>query len=144
MRIRRRLSSEAAIPVVAMADVTFLLIAFFLLTSTFAKDTGLNIDLPSAETAKSLPKKEVTIWVERDGYVHLGKQKLPGDPRVVELALRKALAESSTKSVTIRGDQGVTYGRIMTIMDIAQKNGAAITLAARFGGSPNPPLPPAP
>ena len=132
MKIRSRLSTESAIPMAAMADIAFLLIVFFMLTSTFAKDTGLDISLPKAQTSQSLPKRDISIWITRSGEVHIGKTIVPADRRQIIAALREALSDASVKSVTIRGDEGVTYGSVVRVMDIAKQNGATITLAAVY------------
>jgi len=132
MKLRTRLKTDNTIPVAAMADIAFLLIVFFLLTSTFAKDTGLDISLPKAETSQDLPKRDVTIWITGSGEVHIGGTVVPPDRRQIVAALREALKDKSIQSVTIRGDEGVDYGDVVRVMDIAKQNGAAITLAAVY------------
>lgn len=132
MRFKTRLQTESTIPVAAMADIAFLLIIFFLLTSTFAKDTGLDINLPRAATSQDLPKRDVTIWITRTGEVHIGGMVVPADRRQIVAALREALKDESVQSVTIRGDEGVNYGDVVRVMDIAKENGATITLAAVY------------
>jgi len=132
MKIRSRLSTENTIPMAAMADIAFLLIVFFMLTSTFAKDTGLDISLPKAQTSQSLPKRDISIWITRSGEVHIGKTIVPADRLQIIAALREALSDTSVKSVTIRGDEGVSYGSVVRVMDIAKQNGATITLAAVY------------
>jgi len=113
-----------------MADVAFLLIIFFMLTSTFARDTGLDITLPKALTSESLPKREVTIWVNRFGQIKVNDNWI--DPQHLVVVLRQELAESATSAVTIRGDEQVPYGTIVTVMDTAKLFGADITLAAEI------------
>jgi biopolymer transport protein ExbD len=132
MKIRSRLTTENTIPMAAMADIAFLLIVFFMLTSTFAKDTGLDISLPRAQTSQSLPRRDITIWITGSGAVHIGKTVVPPDRRQIVAALREALSDTSVKSVTIRGDEGVSYGEVVRVMDIAKQNGATITLAAVY------------
>jgi len=132
MRFRTRLTTDNTIPVAAMADIAFLLIVFFLLTSTFAKDTGLDISLPKAATSQDLPKRDVTIWITAGGEVHIGSVIVPPDRDRIIAALQKALQDESVQSVTIRGDEGVDYGDVVRVMDIAKQNGAAITLAAVY------------
>ena len=132
MKLRSRLTTESTIPMAAMADIAFLLIVFFMLTSTFAKDTGLDISLPQAQTSQELPKRDVTVWITRSGEVHIDDTVVPADPRQIVAALREALRDASVRSVTIRGDQGVPYGDVVRVMDVAKQNGATITLAAVF------------
>ncbi len=130
MRLRRRLPPLNPLPMATMADVAFLLIIFFMLTSTFAKDTGLDITLPTALTSEKLEKREVTIWVNREGQVRLNETWIAAAD--LREALRTEFAKADVKGVTIRGDEGVPYGTIVTVMDVAKMLGADITLAAEM------------
>ncbi|HUS80801.1 MAG TPA: biopolymer transporter ExbD, partial [Armatimonadota bacterium] len=115
MRLRSRLQPMTPLPMATMADVAFLLIIFFMLTSTFARDTGLDIALPKAMTSESLPKREVTIWVNQQGQVRINENWIR--PEDLMAALQAELAKGSVKGVTIRGDERVPYGTIVTVMD---------------------------
>jgi len=128
MRRRSRLPQLSPLPMATMADVAFLLIIFFMLTSTFARDTGLDITLPKAMTSESLPKREVTIWVNRQGQVRVNQDWI--EPAQLRGALEAEFAQADVKGVTIRGDEQVPYGTIVTVMDVAKLLGANITLAA--------------
>ncbi len=130
MKLRSRLTPADMIPMATMADVAFLLIIFFMLTSTFAKDTGLDITLPKAITSEALPKREVTIWVNRAGQLKVNKNWIK--PADLALVLKREFAQSASRGVTIRGDEGVPYGTIVTVMDTAKLLGADITLAAEI------------
>jgi len=126
--LRSKLSTPNIAPMTTMADVAFLLIIFFLLTSTFARDTGLDITLPKAITSESLPKREITIWVNRAGQLKVNDDWIR--PIDLTAVLSRELAKSSVLAVTIRGDENVPYGTIVTVMDTAKRLGADITLAA--------------
>ena len=128
MKLRRRSLAPNPLPMTTMGDIAFLLIIFFMLTSTFAKDTGLDITLPKALSSEKLDKREVTVWVSRDGRVRVNETWIaPEDLREV---LGREFAKVDVKGVTIRGDEQVPYGTIMTVMDVAKILGADITLAA--------------
>lgn len=111
-----------------MADVAFLLIIFFMLTSTFARDTGLNVVLPKALSSEKLPKREVTIWVTHAGQIKVNDVWVR--PEDLMAVLSRELGGARVKAVTIRGDERVPYGTIVTVMDTAKLLGADITLAA--------------
>jgi biopolymer transport protein ExbD len=137
MRFETRLDTQPVIPMVGMADIAFLLIVFFMLTSTFSKDTGLDISLPSAATIDALPRREISIWVTNEGQVLVDRVPVP--PEQVPVYLAAQLQQTSLKAVTIRGDERVNYGVIVDIMDVSKQLGASITLAAVYeepqGGS---------
>jgi len=130
VRLRSRLKIENTIPLASMADIAFLLIIFFMLTSTFAKDIGLDVSLPKAKSTDILPKREVNIWVTNKGEFYVDRKPVP--PSQLADAINAALDKTSLKVATIRGDQGVPYGTIVHVMDIVKLSGAGITLAARI------------
>ncbi len=130
MKFRSRLSTPNLIPTATMADVSFLLIIFFLLTTTFAEDSGLDIGLPKAMTSQEMPKREVTVWVTREGRIRVDRLWVTQEGLAEVLGQR--LGEAEVKAVTIRGDERVPYGTIVTIMDAAKLLGADITLAAEI------------
>ena len=128
MPLRSKLRLENTIPMASMADIAFLLIIFFLLTSTFVRDTGLNIKLPKADTSQQLPKKAVTVQIDRDGQIRLNGR--PVRPNQFQQALAAALAETSLKKVNVRADEDVPYGRVFSVVDIARLEGARTTALA--------------
>lgn len=130
MKLKSRLTIPSIVPMATMADVAFLLIIFFMLTSTFAKDTGLDITLPKAITSRTLPKRDVTIWVNRAGQLRVNQNWIK--PADLALVLKREFAQSASRGVTIRGDEGVPYGTIITVMDTSKLLGADITLAAEI------------
>lgn len=128
MKIKSRLTLLSFVPVATMADITMLLIIFFLLTSTFSKDIGLDVMLPKALSAQMLPERHVTIWVTRYGEIRVNDRWVPLEQ--LSAALEQEFAGAGAKSVTIRGDERVPYGTIVTVMDVAKLLGVEITLAA--------------
>jgi biopolymer transport protein ExbD len=136
MQLKSKLRLENTIPMASMADIAFLLIIFFLLTSTFARDRGLDIKLPRAATSQQLPKQAVTVQIGRDGELRLNGQ--PVQPQQFQQALAAALAKTSLKKVNVRADEDVAYGRVFAVVDIARLEGAQATALAgtlREGGS---------
>ncbi len=130
MKLKSRLTIPSIVPMTTMADVAFLLIIFFMLTSTFARDTGLDITLPKAITSQTLPKRDVTIWVNRLGQLKVDESWIR--PQDLASVLKREFAQSGARGVTIRGDEGVPYGTIITVMDTAKLLGADIILATEI------------
>ncbi len=128
MPLRSKLRLENTIPMASMADIAFLLIIFFLLTSTFARDRGLDIKLPRAATTEQLPKRAITVQIGRDGEIRLNGR--PVQAHQFQQALAAALAETSLKKVTVRADADVAYGRVFSVVDIARLEGARATTLA--------------
>jgi len=105
-----------------MLDVVFLLLIFFMLTSIFAKPM-LPLDLPEAATATVAPEPEVRVAIHRDGSVFVNERLVGPTELVAELA---ALFTAGTgRDLSLQSDQGVPFGRVVEIMDLAKQAGAA-------------------
>lgn len=112
-----------ALDLTPMLDVVFLLLIFFMLTSIFAKPM-LPVDLPRADSANPVPEKEVAIVIRADGALFF-------DGEAMVLADLKAAMEArfakggGAKDVSLHADQGVPFGRVVEVMDLAKQAGAA-------------------
>jgi len=111
-----------------MADIAFLLIIFFMLTTTFIKDSGLDIRLPGARSADELPPaREVYVSIGRSGTILVDTQ--PVALEQLSSVLQQKLKATTDKTVTVRADRQVEYGLVVTVIDIAKSLGARINLA---------------
>ncbi len=78
LRWRRPARIRAAIPTASMADIAFLMLIFFLTSTIFRLETGLEIDLPPAETGLRLPREgTVSVWMDREGRVAIDDALVP-------------------------------------------------------------------
>ncbi len=98
-----------------MADIAFLLIIFFMLTTVFSTDRGLLIELPETAVGEPLELRELVITLGAQGEVLLN-----GEPVGVEdLGDRVARARRRNPGlpVVVRSDRRVPYGRVADVMD---------------------------
>lgn len=72
MELRRKAGSGARIPTSSMADIAFLLIVFFMVTTIFKMEQGLAITLPRSTAGEKIPKENVAhIWIDRTGVISI-------------------------------------------------------------------------
>lgn len=124
---RRKRMSE--INVVPYIDVMLVLLVIFMVTAPLFHQ-GVEVELPSAP-AKPLEKKDenqepLIISVDRNGQVFVNKSDTPSQP-VVDGEFRNQIEEILSKErspVYVRGDSGVDYGRVVTVMVMLQAAGA--------------------
>lgn len=107
-----------------LIDIVFLLLVFFMLTAHFVRDEGLPIALPEAKSAATLEdQKQVTLSLDNNGVIRLnGTVIVQEDP---ESAIRAALAAVRDKHVIFKGDEGVSLGQSVGLIDAARRAGAA-------------------
>ena len=117
MRFQKRTVSDA-IPTSSMADITFLLIIFFMVTSTFAATRGLDFALPKEDRNPPVVEKEESVLIA----VHAGGV-LEVDGRPMQAAgildyLKPKLERNPNKPVIIRPDPNAAYGDMVRVYDL--------------------------
>ena len=105
-----------------MLDVVFLLLIFFMLTSIYAKPM-LPLDLPDAATGQVGAEPEVAIAIRGDGTLHLNGEKIAASE--LAAALRPLFQAGNKRDLSVQADQGIPFGRVVEVMDLAKQAGAA-------------------
>ncbi len=105
-----------------LIDVVFLLLIFFMLTSSFVPPS-IPLELPSVANSESTETPSVVVSMESDGRAAIGDVIV--DDAGFEAALGAALTAASTRTVLFRGDQEADYGRFLELMARARKAGAS-------------------
>lgn len=119
--VRRR--PKFTIPLTSLIDIVFLLLIYFLLTSNFVTQQGIEIQLPQVTTIETPSIEQlVVITVDREGNFYVGESMV----REQDLARHvfAGLIAATKPEVVIKADRGVRYDRVVTAMDIAKQNGA--------------------
>lgn len=134
MRMRRYSSTqeaaeEAAIDLTPMLDVVFVMLFFFIVTSSFIKESGVEVNRPQADTASSQDKGNILIAVTADGQVWLDKQVV--DVRSVRAHVERMRIEQPDGVVVVQADQDARTGLVVQVMDQARLAGVKdVALAA--------------
>ncbi len=129
----RRGAGEASIPTGSMADIAFLLLFFFLVTTTFSKDKGMKLVLPAEAEETQVQKKNVChIWINSAGAVAVeGKPQPVGN---IENDIKRRLAENERLIISLKTDPLAPYKTMIDVMDELKKAKATrISLAAPEG-----------
>ena len=111
--------ASSEVPSSSLADIAFLLLIFFMVTTVFQQDRDRPIDWPEAEAAEKIDEKQkniLNIWMERDGQVYINDQLYPMDDVSAVIAPLYAASERALL-ISIRGDRDVPY----LFMDLIQK-----------------------
>ena len=119
--LMRRKSDEGPgeIDLTPMLDVVFILLIFFIVTSVFVTEAGIEISKPQASTADPKSKDLILIAVSPDGDVWMDGEQV--DQRFLRSRLELRLAEAPNSSVIIQGDRAATNEHVMAIMRAARE-----------------------
>ena len=122
MRFGSGARRKALINVTSLIDVVFLLLLFFVVTSTFLERPGLDLTLPAASPTEVARRDEVTLELDAEGAAWLQGRRVAED--ALEGELQAALAAGGTERVVLEADEQVSHGRVVAAMDAARRAGA--------------------
>ncbi|MBW1853395.1 MAG: biopolymer transporter ExbD [Deltaproteobacteria bacterium] len=132
IQIKRRRSSNAIeLNMGPLIDLVFLLLIFFIVTTTFVKETGLEVHRPTAKTAVKKEKSTILIGVSKEGTIYLENQVI--DIRAVRAHAEKLLAENPEAGVILVADKKSHTGVIVNVVDQCRLAGAkGVSIAAKI------------
>ena len=129
MKFRRKPRENVEINLASLIDVVFILLLFFVVTTTFTRETQLKVDLPEAASGtppEQTELKQLEVLIAVDGSYSLnGKQLLKSDLDSLMAALQKESAGDNSLPLTISADGKTPHQAVITAMDAAGKLGFA-------------------
>ncbi len=130
----RKSGAGSEIPTSSLADIAFLLLIFFMVTTVFRKEKKRTIEWVEARATEKIDEKRkniLHIWIERDGVVYINDVRTPFED--ISEIVRPIYADNRELVVAIRGDRDVPYSQINTITEELQEAGAVrVTFATRI------------
>jgi biopolymer transport protein ExbD len=126
-------SGELGINLTPLIDMVFILLIFFMVTSSFVKETGVEVDRPSAATAQVKPQTAILIAVTQRGEVWIDRRRI--DPRAVRANVERLHAENPEGAVVITADREAPTGVVIQVLDQARLAGVeSVAIAANREG----------
>lgn len=122
---RGRTYDEPDINLIPMIDVLLVIIIFLMLTTTYAKFSGLEINLPTADASKQVEQpNEIDVAVTASGQVLVNKSPLTAaDVKTISAALQRAAGARPDPVIVINADAKATHQSVIDIMQAAQSAG---------------------
>jgi biopolymer transport protein ExbD len=99
-----------------------MLLIYFLLTTNFMVEQGIDVNLPDAKASAPQTHQEITVYVDHAGMVYLGKQPIAFNDLFDRLQER--IRENPEQLVVIKADRTIILDRAVQVMDIAKAAGA--------------------
>jgi len=143
MQFRRRLKKDAAIDIASLVDVVFLLLLFFVVTTTFRESPGLKMDLPETTDETGVRLREVIVKIvhqDDSAVIYLLNEKITLDELPDRLKQKLEQLDKDKRSVVVEADKNVRFETVFEVLDIARQSGATnITFPAIFKEAPRRP-----
>jgi biopolymer transport protein ExbD len=121
-------TEDAEINITPMLDIVFIMLIFFIVTTSFTKETGAVIDKPEAEQAVALRNGTILIGIKTNDDIWMSKRLI--ELREVRQMVERARGENPEGSVVIVADKGARIGTVSEVMDqvrLAGVEGVAIS-----------------
>lgn len=121
MKFPQRHTQEININLTPLIDVVFLLLIFFMVSTTFTRETQLEVDLPQADTSVEVSEQQtVEILITADGEYRVnGEALINTQALTLRLALAKVAGENRDTPLKISADSNATHQSVVTAMDVA-------------------------
>lgn len=130
MNFRGRNKVSAHFNMSSMTDIVFLLLIFFMITSTLVTTSALDIILPKAN-GKTVNKKNTAISITKNLEYFLNDNTNSTPERHIEEALKASVIDLKNPVLVIRAEEGVPIEKVVLVMDIANRNKYKVILAVR-------------
>lgn len=123
MRARRRPRAAGEINLSPLIDMTFILLIFFMVTTTFVRDAELGIQRPGAASAEASQQRTLRVSLDRAGRVFVDAR--PVRAWMLQSRVRALLQRNPIKKVVVVADRRVDTGRLVDTVDQCRLAGAA-------------------
>ena len=114
-------AEEGEIDITPMLDVVFIMLIFFIVTASFVKESGIEVNRPDASTAQSKPRANILIAISDLGEIWIDKRKV--EESQVRANIERMHAENPQGTVVIQADEEAKTRLLVAVMDAARAAG---------------------
>ena len=128
-RFIKKSDEEASVDMTPLLDVVFIMLIFFIVSTSFVKESGIEVNRPGAATAVKKQRANILIGISQTGDIWISKRQI--DLRSVRANIEKLKAESPEGSVIIQADKDAKTGVLVQVMDQVRLAGVVnVSIAA--------------
>jgi biopolymer transport protein ExbD len=119
---RERSYYQLQAPLTSLIDIVFLLLIYFLLTTNFMVDEGIQVKLPQANATSPQTEKEITIYVDSSGKAFIDNRAVPLNE--IFTIVKGKIGQQAGVPVVIKADKSVILNKAVRVMDVVKAAGA--------------------
>ncbi len=121
---------EANIDMTPMLDVVFIMLIFFIVTASFVKEAGIDVNRPEASTATKKDRANILVAISGEGEIWINKRRV--DVRAVQANIERLHAENPQGTVVIQADKESKTDTLIKVMDASRAAGVYdVSIAAQ-------------
>ena len=121
MRRKYHHDDEAEINITPMLDIVFIMLIFFIVTASFVKEAGIDVNKPEAQTSQPKDQANILVAIDANGDIWIDRRKI--DPRAVRANIERLHAENPQGAVIIQADEDSNTKTLVQVMDAARAAG---------------------
>lgn len=114
-------AEEGEIDITPMLDVVFIMLIFFIVTASFVKESGIEVNRPDASTSNAKPRANILIAISDTGEIWINKRRV--DESQVRANIERLHAENPQGTVVIQADEEAKTKQLVAVMDAARAAG---------------------
>ena len=121
MQFKEKKQKSIGINITSLIDVMFILIIFFMVSSSFVEQPGMKLDLPATKSQEVARVDNLILYVSEAGDIFLNEQPVSMDS--LALVIESTIPNVKEKTLVLKADKSAKHGVIVRIMDIAKQSG---------------------
>jgi len=128
-RLQLEEDDEVEVNLTPMLDVVFIMLIFFIVTASFVKEAGIDVNRPNAATSERKEKGNILVAISADNQIWIDRRQV--DPRALRANIERMHAENPLGSVLIVADEESKHKLLVQVMDAARSAGVTdVSIAA--------------
>jgi biopolymer transport protein ExbD len=120
MQFREKTKKRVIINITSLIDVLFLLLIFFMVSSTFLEQPGMKLDLPKTSTHDITRQESYTLFITKDEALYLNEEPIPLKNLPDRL---KKISSETEEGIVLKADEKTRYGFVVEVMDLVKQSG---------------------
>ena len=126
----RQKQKDMGIEMGPLMDIVFILLIFFVVTSSFTRETGVDVTKPQAQSASQLEKENLLIAITREGTIHMNERQV--DLASLQDILKQSLAKAPDREAVVIADKESETGVLVQVIDMCNLAGVKkVSIAAQ-------------
>ena len=128
MQLREKKKKNIVINITSLIDVLFLLLIFFMVSSTFLEKPGMKLDLPKSQQKEAVRMEGYTLFITTDKTLYLNEEQVTLN--TLPQKLKAIASEIEEDGIVLQADEKVPYGLVVETMDIIKQSGITKLIVA--------------
>ena len=113
--LKKKIRRSAELNIAPLMDMVFILLIFFIVTTSFTRETGVDVSKPKAASARTLSRQTILIGVTKEGSIHINEGQV--SLNVLGTILKRYMAETPDRPVIIVADRDAPVAKVVDILD---------------------------